>query len=276
MLKGRIVKNISNLYRVLSNNTYYDCKPRGLFREQGLTPLVGDIVVFDEINNYLLRIEPRKNELKRPSISNIDIALIITSVKKPELSLNLLDKELSNIILCKIEPVICFTKLDLLNKEELRELESIMLYYKKIGIEVFLNNDLSPLKEYIKGKAVVLTGQTGAGKSSLINKLDESKSLEVGEISEALGRGRHTTRHTEFHEVCGIYIADTPGFSSLDLSNYKKEEIRDSFLEFKEYSCEFKDCMHDKEQNCEVKHAVEKGMILKSRYENYINLLRKK
>lgn len=275
MLKGRIIKNISNLYRVLSNNTFYDCKPRGKFREQGLTPLVGDIVLFDEVNNYLLSIEPRKNELSRPSISNIDIALIITSVKKPDLSLNLLDKELSSIILSKIEPVICFTKLDLLNDSELKELETIMSYYKKIGFQVFTNLELEELKEYLKGKSVVLTGQTGAGKSSLINKLDATKRLEIGEISVALGRGRHTTRHTEFHEVCGIYIADTPGFSSLDLSNYKKEKIRDSFIEFNDYSCEFKDCMHAKEQNCEIKKAVENGIILKSRYESYINLIYK-
>ena len=274
MLKGKIVKNISNLYQVLSNNKYYDCKPRGLFRELGITPLVGGEVESGERNNDLLRIEPRKSELERPSVSNIDIALIVTSVKNPNISLNLLDKEISSIILSKIEPVICFTKLDLLSNDENNEVKQLQNYYQSIGIKVFDNNHLTEIKNYLKSKNVVLTGQTGAGKSSLINKLDKTKSLKVGEISKSLGRGRHTTRHTEFHEVCGIYIADTPGFSQLELNKYSKEQIRDSFIEFKKYSCEYKDCMHIKEQNCTIKEQVVSGNILKSRYDNYCSLIK--
>lgn len=275
MLTGRIVKNISNTYVVKTTDREYACTPRGKFRNEGLTPLVGDIVDIDADNNYILKIEKRKNELDRPRISNVDYALIVTSMVKPDISLNLLDKEISSIILSDITPVICFTKIDLINEEEKEKLEKLVKYYQSIGIAVFLNNDLEPLKAYLKGKFIVLTGQTGAGKSSLINKLDPTKNIEVGEISIALGRGRHTTRHTEFHEVDDFYIADTPGFSSLDLSKYTKEEIRDSFLEFRNLSCEYRDCMHLKEVNCEVKEQVKNRKILESRYENYCNFLSK-
>lgn len=273
MLKGRIIKNISNSYVVKTKDKDYTCIPRGKFREIGLTPLVGDIVEIDEENNYILKIDERKNELDRPRISNIDYALIVTSMKKPNISLHLLDKEISSIILAGITPIICFTKIDLINTEEKKELEKLIRYYKSIGIETFKNDFLAPLKEYLKGHYIVLTGQTGAGKSSLINRLDATKHIEVGEISLALGRGRHTTRHTEFHEVDGFYIADTPGFSSLDLNKYSKEEIRNSFLEFKESDCEYRDCMHIKEENCEIKRKVNEGTILKSRYENYCNFI---
>lgn len=275
MLKGRIIKNISNSYLVKTSNKEYTCTPRGKFRDMGLTPLVGDNVEIDEENNYILNILPRVNELSRPKISNIDYAVIVTSMKNPDLSLNLLDKELSSIILANITPIICFTKIDLMNKEEEKKLKTLIKYYESIGIKVFRNDNLKPLNEYLKGKYIVLTGQTGAGKSSLINKLDPTKNIEVGEISIALGRGRHTTRHTEFHKVDDFYIADTPGFSSLDLEKYSKEEIRDSFLEFRDCLCEYRDCMHLKENNCEVKARVNAGKILKSRYENYCNFLNK-
>lgn len=273
MLKGRIIKNISNTYVVKTSAKDYECKARGKFRNLGLTPLVGDIVLFDEENNYILNIEDRKNELNRPSISNIDCALIVTSLKEPNISLHLLDKEISSIIISNITPCICFTKLDLINEEEKEKLKEIISYYESIGIKTFTNDNLEPLKAYLKGKYLVLTGQTGAGKSSLINKLDSRKHIEVGEISMALGRGKHTTRHTEFHEVDDFYIADTPGFSSLDLSQYSKEEIRDSFLEFRDSECEYRDCMHLKEENCEVKEKVKNNKILKSRYENYCNFI---
>lgn len=269
-----IVKNISDTYTVKVKNELYDCKARGKFRRDALTPLVGDLVEFDSENLYILNILERKNELVRPSISNVDVALIITSVKKPDLSLYLLDKQISSIILEHIMPVICFTKLDLLTRDELKEFKNIIKYYKKIGIKVFVNQKIKKMIRYLKGKTVVLTGQTGAGKSSLLNRLDSQLNLKTGEISDALGRGRHTTRHTEFFLVQDILIADTPGFSALDLNKYTKEEIRDSFVEFSNYSCEFKNCMHVRENNCEIKRQVEKGNILKSRYENYCNFIK--
>ncbi len=274
MLEGIIVKNISDTYTVKVKETYYECKARGKFRNIHLTPLVGDKVQIDPQKHYILTIQDRKNELTRPSISNVDIALIITSVKKPDLSLYLLDKQISNIILAKVKPVLCFTKLDLLNKAELKALKKIMKYYQKLGFQVYTNQKLKPLLKTLKGKVVVLTGQTGAGKSSLLNKIDNKLNLKTGSISEALGRGRHTTRHTEFFFVHNIYFADTPGFSALDLTKYSKEEIRDSFKEFSNYTCEFKNCMHTKENNCEIKKQVKKGNILSSRYENYCNFIK--
>ena len=274
MLKGMIVKNISDTYTVKENKNLYECKARGKFRNSGLTPLVGDIVEFDPEQNYILDIMERKNELARPSVSNIDVALIISSVKKPDLSLYLLDKQITSVSLENIEPVLCFTKLDLLSRKELKEVKKIMKYYKKLGYAVFTNWQIKKILRYLKGKTVVLTGQTGAGKSSLLNLISPSLNLKTGEISEALGRGKHTTRHTEFFLVKDVLIADTPGFSSLDINKHTKEEIRDTFLEFKKYTCEFKNCMHDKEQNCAVREACEKGEIMKSRYENYCNFIR--
>ena len=274
MLTGMIVKNISDTYTVKVGSNFYDCKARGKFRNSGLTPLVGDLVEMDLDNLYILNILERKNELERPSISNVDIALLVTSVKKPDLSLYLLDKQITSITLKKVESVICFTKIDLLNKEELKNFKKIKKYYKKLGYHVYTNLELSKILRYLKGKTVVLTGQTGAGKSSLLNKIDSNLNLKTGEISDALGRGRHTTRHTEFFLAQDILIADTPGFSALDLNKFTKEEIRDSFVEFSHYSCLFKNCMHVRENDCEIKKAVEKGSILKSRYENYCNFVK--
>lgn len=273
MLKGKIVKNISNIYTVYSSNHFYDCKARGKFRNMKLTPLVGDEVEFDEKNLYILNILPRKNELDRPNISNIDICLIVTSLKEPDLSLFLLDKEICSIFLAHVIPVICFTKLDLASSEELKEMKQIRKYYESIGIRTFTNLELEELEKHLKNKYVVLTGQTGAGKSSLINKMDSSFHLEIGEISASLGRGRHTTRHTEFYFVHDIYIADTPGFSSLDITKYTKEEIRDTFPEFQNKNCEYRDCMHLKEPSCEVKDFLSHGKILKSRYEHYCQFI---
>lgn len=274
MLTGMIIKNISDNYSVKVKNNIYICKPRGKFRNEGLTPLVGDVVEIDAENNYILNILDRKNELERPSISNVDIALIVASVKKPDLSLYLLDKLITSVILKKIEPVICFTKIDLLNKKEQRNLKIIKKYYKKIGYKVFTNVEINRMLKYLKNKTVVLAGQTGAGKSSLLNLISPSLNLKTGEISDALGRGKHTTRHTEFFFIKNILIADTPGFSALDLNKYSKEQIRDSFIEFAKHQCEFKNCMHIKENNCEIKKEVEKKHILKSRYDNYCSFIK--
>jgi len=273
-MEGKIIKQISNLYTVSSNGINYECHARGKFRHSKLTPLVGDIVEFDEKNNYILDIKTRKNYLERPSIANIDSALIITSVKKPDLSLNLLDKELVLTISNNIEPIIVFTKLDLLPKSEMKNIKTIMKYYKCIGIKVTTNKNLFKLKRYIKNKTLVLTGQTGAGKSSLLNKLDKKLNLATNEISEALGRGKHTTRHVELFKYKTSFIADTPGFSSLDLINITIEQIRDSFYEFNKVNCVYKDCMHLNEKECLVKKLVKDNKILKSRYENYINFVR--
>lgn len=272
-MEGKIVKIISNLYTVSCNGILYDCYARGKFRNDKLTPYVGDNVIIDEENNYILEIKSRKNYLDRPTIANIDSALIITSVKKPDISLNLLDKQ---IILClsnKIEPIIVFSKLDLLKKDEVRKVKNIIKYYKSIGIKVTTNKNLFRLKSYIKNKTLVLTGQTGAGKSTLLNKLDKRLNLATDEISEALGRGKHTTRHVELFNYKNSLIADTPGFSSLDIK-LTKEAVKECFVEFKNAKCPYKDCTHTNEKECNVKELVNNNKIMNSRYENYINIVR--
>lgn len=272
-MEGKIVKIISNLYTVEANNNLYNCRARGKIKYNKLTPLVGDKVLFDNKEKYILEILPRKNSLDRPSISNIDSAILITSVKKPDLSLNLLDKQITLCVINNIEPIIVFTKLDLLNKKDLKYIKSIMKYYSHIGIKVCTNNNLFKLKKYIKNKTLVLTGQTGAGKSTLMNKLDKKLNLATNEISEALGRGKHTTRHVELFKYKTSFIADTPGFSSLDLNNVNLEDIKNSFIEFKNVNCPYKDCTHTNENECIIKELVNNSKILKSRYENYLRMV---
>ncbi len=273
-MQGRITKQISNQYTVSTNDRELVCMARGKFRNMGLSPLVGDLVRIDSETLTIEEILPRKNELDRPVVANIDVALIVTSVKKPDLSLSLLDKELSIIIKNNIEPVICFTKLDLLTSKEKKDLKPLIKYYKSIGIQVFNNKEIGKIKRYLKNKLVVLTGQTGAGKSSLLNRINPKLNLETKPISEALNRGVHTTRHTEIYKVGKIYFVDTPGFSALDLKDISKEELRDTFLEFERYNCDFKDCTHNNEKGCGVKMALSKGLILPSRYMNYIRFLK--
>ena len=274
-MEGKIIKQISNDYTILSDKLYI-CKARGKFRNLGLTPLVGDEVIFDEKDNYILDILPRKNELIRPSIVNIDMCIIITSLKKPDFSSNLLDKFLVICEYNRVKPIIIFTKYDLLNNEEKTNFENIKNYYKKIGYEIYINTDIDNIKKIFKDKVSVFTGQSGAGKSTLLNKLDPNLNLKTAEISLALNRGKHTTRHTELLNLCDGLVADTPGFSALDFIGMSKEDIRDNFIEFNLYrdKCKFRDCYHIHEKECKVKEKVNDGTILKSRYENYINFIK--
>lgn len=274
---GKIIKQISNDYTVKLDDKVIICKARGKFRKLGITPLVGDNVVVDIENNYILEILDRKNELERPGISNIDQAVIVTSVKIPDFSSNLLDKLLTIIEFNNVKPIICFTKLDLIDGKTLQEIRNIQLYYRSIGYDVYDNTDIK-LKEIFKDKITVFAGQSGAGKSSLLNRLDNTLDLEIGEVSIALGRGKHTTRHTELIEVLGGLIADTPGFSALDFKDMSKSDIRDNFVEFNEYkeNCEYKDCMHVNEKVCAIKDNVENNIILKSRYDNYLKFIEKR
>lgn len=274
-MTGIIIKNISNDYTVNCNGTNYICKPRGKFRLDSQTPLVGDIVTIDEQNNYILEIKKRKNELIRPSVANIDIAVIVTSVKDPNFDSNLLDKQLTIISYNNIIPVIYFTKLDLLKNDELTEMNKIINYYKQIGYLV--STTTSDLLKLIENKIVVLTGQSGAGKSTLLNKINPTLELKTDEISFALGRGKHTTRHTELFETNNTYIVDTPGFSKIDFHNMKDIDIRDNMKEMFDnlHNCKYSDCMHLKEDGCQVKKLVESQEILESRYNNYKSFLNK-
>lgn len=266
-MEGKIIKCISNDYTIKNNNREYICKPRGVFRKNKIIPLVGDNVIFDEEKKVILNIKERKNELIRPPISNVDVALIITSVKSPKLNLNLLDKMISIIEYKKIKPIIIFSKVDLL--EDLNEIKKIADYYKNIGYEVYFNNDLENIKKIFKNKITVITGQSGVGKSTFLNSLNPKLQLKTNEISKALGRGKHTTRTVQLYELLGGLIADTPGFSSLDFINMDKQNIKDSFIEFSKYKCKYSDCMHINEEDCEIKKMVKLNNILESRYNNY-------
>lgn len=275
-MTGIIIKNISNDYTVNCNGTHYICKPRGKFRLNNQTPLVGDIVTIDEENKYILDIQKRKNELIRPSVANIDIAVIVTSVKDPNFDSNLLDKQLTIISYNNIVPVIYFTKLDLLNKDELNKMNQIINYYQQIGYLV--STDHVDLLKLIQNKIVVLTGQSGAGKSTLLNKIDPTLELKTNEISYALGRGKHTTRHTELFETNNSYIVDTPGFSKIDFHNMSNIDIRDNMKEMFDnlHKCKYSDCMHILEDGCYVKQLVENKEILESRYNNYQTFINNK
>lgn len=272
---GKIIKLISNDYSVLFENQVYVCKSRGNFRYQGFKPLVGDNVEFEPDNKIIMNILKRKNELVRPPVANIDQALIVTNVY-PSFSSNLLDKLINIIEFNNIEPIICFTKLDLVDDAIKKEIDEVISYYKKIGYRVFINTEVEELKSIFKDKITVFTGQTGAGKSTLINKLNPNLNLKTDEISKALGRGKHTTRHVELINVLGGFIADTPGFSDVSFIGMSREDIRDNFIEFNSYrdKCKYKDCMHDKENECEIKNRVNSNDILKSRYENYIKFIK--
>ena len=272
-MKGIIVKNISNDYTVKCNDKEYTCKPRGKFRLDNLTPLVGDTVTIDEINNYILDIDKRKNELIRPSVSNVDCGVIVTSVKNPNFDSNLLDKQLTIISYNNIIPIIYFTKLDLLNNEELEKMFKIISYYKNIGYLV--STDPVDLLKLIENKIVVLTGQSGAGKSTLLNKIDPTLELKTNEISYALGRGKHTTRHTELFNTHNTFIVDTPGFSKIDFHNMTNIDIRDNMKEMFDnlHKCKYSDCMHIREDGCYVKELVAEKVILESRYNNYKNFI---
>ena len=266
---GKIVKQISNDYTIKVNDDLYICKARGKFKHDGITPLVGDNALIDPKNKYILEILPRRNELIRPSISNIDQAVIVMSNKIPEFSLDLLDKLLCIIEYNNIKPIIYVSKTDLLNSIELNNLDKLLDYYRNIGYKVY--TDLS-IKEVFASKVTVFVGQSGAGKSTLLNKLDSNLSLITGEVSVSLGRGKHTTRHVELINTLGGLIADTPGFSKISFIGMSKEDIRDNFIEFNNYrdKCKYKDCMHDKEDECEIKKQVNNSNILNSRYCNYI------
>ena len=256
-MRGQIVKISSDLCFVSAEEHIYPCKCRGLFRKEHITPVVGDYVLFSKEKKLIEKILDRKNVFQRPKVSNIDQAFLITSLKKPDFSLNLLDKFIVLMEINHVKPIICITKRDLVNDNEFKEYDEILDYYKEIGYEVVFNTELDKLKEMLSNKTSVFTGQTGAGKSTLLNKLNPDWDLETGEISHALGRGKHTTRVVELFEFI----------------NYSKEDIKNAFVEFKLYPCPFKDCTHTNEKECVVKKEVLANNILESRYHNYLNFI---
>ena len=273
-MQGRIIKQISNQYTIAIKDKIFTCNARGKFKNMGLSPLVGDMVDINTDTRTIEKILPRKNELYRPTVANVDCALIVTSIKKPDLSLSLLDKLITIILAKNVKPIIVLTKLDLIDNQAKRKLKPIINYYKSLDIPVLTNKNIFKLKRLLKNQVVVLTGQTGAGKSTLINKFDKSLNIETRPISNALNRGVHTTRHTEIYKIGHIYLVDTPGFSALDLKDISISDLKNTFKEFNNYSCAYKDCTHDAEKGCGVKIALENGKILQTRYQNYLRFLK--
>ncbi|MBQ9018971.1 MAG: ribosome small subunit-dependent GTPase A [Bacilli bacterium] len=272
-MKGQIIKISSDLYFVSCEDKIYPCKCRGIFRKEHITPVVGDYVLFSKEKSLIEEVLPRKNVFQRPKVSNIDQAFLITSLKLPDFSTNLLDKFISLMEMNHVKPIICITKSDLVKANELDKIKQILKYYENIGYIVVYNTEIDRIKGLLKNKTSVFTGQTGAGKSTLLNKLNPNWNLETGEVSLALGRGRHTTRVVELFELYNGKVMDTPGFSSLEFNDYSKEDIKNSFIEFNKYPCPFKDCNHTNEKECVVKKEVIANNILESRYLNYLNFI---
>lgn len=258
----------------------YECKARGLFRKKGISPNCGDNVKIRAENaskGVIEEILPRRSQIIRPPLSNLDVLVFVSSVCEPRPNLLLLDEFIAIAEFKKIIPVVVFTKIDKQDSSDLAKL------YRDAGLTVFEVNNLTgegseEVKAFLEGKLSAFTGNTGVGKSSLMNRIFPELKLETNEISEKLGRGKHTTRHVQLYKLeKGGYIADTPGFSSFDTNRYDiiyKDELADCFCDFREYlgKCRFPNCSHTKEKGCAVIEAVNEGKIARSRHESYINM----
>ena len=279
-MTGKIIKGISGFYYVYVEGAgLYECKAKGAFRKQKIKPLVGDnveIAVIDEANKLgnVEKILPRKIELIRPAVSNIDMALVIFASAKPDPNFNLLDRFLCMMEYQKVPVTICFNKIDLVDKEKLKEYSRI---YEPAGYNVIFTctktkEGLGSIRSLLEGKTTTVAGPSGVGKSSIINCLQSDITMETGTISEKIERGKHTTRHSEIIPVShDTYIMDTPGFSSMDVPGFEKEDLWTCYPEFVRHEpyCRFIGCSHINEPDCGVKAAVEDGEISPVRYENY-------
>ena len=284
MINGKIIKGIGGFYYVDTEKELYECRARGIFRKNKITPLVGDrvsISVVDEENKkgVVEEIEERDTELVRPPIANVDKALIVFAIKNPSPNLSLLDRFIVLAEKENLEIVIVFTKVDLdTDGKLLDELKNIyeVSGYKVIPVSNKLKLNIDKIKEELKENTVVFAGPSGVGKSSLLNEVDKNFELKTGEVSDKIKRGKHTTRHAELLKLeCGGMVADTPGFSSLTLDDIDENELKEYFIEFDKYDeCRFGSrCIHENEPRCAVKEAVENGEISKKRYDSYIQLL---
>lgn len=281
MPKGQIIRAVSGFYYVESENKIWECKARGIFKQRNQSPLVGDYVKFEEVNSsfgYISELESRKNVLIRPPICNIDQVVLVSSVCEPNFSSRLLDRFLVHVESAKIEPIICLAKIDLLQDE--KYIKDQLQIYKSLGYRAILTSKygegIEELREELKNKVSVFSGQSGVGKSSLLNKILPDLHLETAEISDKLGRGKHTTRVVQLINLPnGGKVADTPGFSQLDFHGISSQELSLYFKEFDDLSCDcrFRGCLHQNEPDCAVKNAVDNKIINNNRYKHYLEFL---
>ena len=279
-MRGKIVKGIAGFYYVHAEDLQiYECRARGIFRRENIKPLVGDDVELEVLDQQekegnIRKILPRRSRLIRPAVANIDQALVIFAIRKPEPNFNLLDRFLIMMEQQGLPSVICFNKSDIASAQDRADLQSA---YETCGYQVFFisvkeEEGLREVRRVLQGKTTTVAGPSGVGKSSLINCLYPQAGMETGAVSEKIDRGRHTTRHSELFALDGeSYIMDTPGFSSLQLFDMEKEELKDFYPEFREYEdgCRFRGCVHVSEPGCSVKAALAEGRISKVRYHNY-------
>ncbi len=278
-LEGTIIKGIGGFYYVEVADVIYECKARGIFRKNKISPLPGDRVMFtvnDGAENTVDEILPRRNVLQRPPIANIDRLFIVISTCEPKPNTLVVDKMIAIAEKHDIEPVIVITKNDLADSAELSEIYSLA-GFETIVTSAQTGEGVDRIRELILGHISAFAGNSGVGKSSLLNKLDASLELKTGEISDKLGRGRHTTRHVELLKLCGGFVADTPGFSSLDFQNAEKilkDELPFCFREFKDYlgQCKFSSCSHTSDKGCKITEAVNENKIHPSRHNNYVTM----
>lgn len=283
MPEGKIIKAISGFYYVLSDDKTIQCRGRGVFRKNKITPLVGDEVVFEAENDtdgYILEVKERKNELVRPPIANVDQAFLVFSAAEPDFSPALLDRFLVLVEFNHIKPIILISKVDLTGNKQRDSIEQYANEYQKAGYRVILTSSetddgVEEVLSCIEGNISVFAGQSGVGKSSLLNALKPELELKTNDISSHLGRGKHTTRHVELIHIGNGLVADTPGFSSLEFNEVEMEDLNYCFPEILEKSkdCKFRGCLHVAEPKCMVKTSVENGEIPKYRYDHYIEFL---
>ena len=285
MINGRIVKGVGGLYTVDTDNGIYNCGIRGIFRKRNIKPTVGDnvlISVLDESEKtgIIDEIFERQSFILRPRVANIDQAILVFSAVTPDINIDLMDRFILACEIANVGIIICINKSDKINIHEYIWIKNI---YEKIGYKVIftsaeIKTGLEEVKASLENKVSVFAGPSGAGKSSLTNAIIPSANMQVGELSEKILRGKHTTRHTELIKVCeNTYIVDSPGFSSLILENLAKDDLHKYFREFEEFSvdCKFLDCKHLNEPACAVKNALDSNLISKQRYERYINFYNK-
>ncbi len=282
-MQGKIVKGIAGFYYVhVVESGVYECKAKGIFRKEKIKPLVGDnvrieILEEEEKTGNIVDILPRSNELIRPAVANIDQALVVFSVLKPAPHFNLLDRFLVMMESKGLPVVLCFNKTDIADEPQVDMLRAVYegCGYPLLFVSARDGQDIGRVKHLLKGKTTAVAGPSGVGKSTLINALNPEAQMETGAISQKIERGRHTTRHSELFPVGeDSYIMDTPGFSSLYVNDFEKEELKYYFPEFAEYegSCRFHGCDHVHEPGCLVKQAVEEGKIHHIRYEDYTEM----